>query len=274
VNEELATSESAAGRAEAVITAKAELDFRRAASSFPGAELRRFGSVIATRLPALPGHVPYNKARGCTANSGRSLAAISTFFTEVGVAPTLEVWAGDASPDLDAILREAGLAPVTRAVTLHVRPAGVSAATTPEVRVAEVGDGDEAYLETLLDGYGVDPDATVFRRMLTLEHRTPGLRRYLATIDSEPASAAALFISAGGSLLAGAATLPRFRGRGCQTALIVRRLRDAAADSDLVVATTALASTSRDNLVRHGFQVTHTRTSWRWPPATTRGDPA
>jgi hypothetical protein len=57
--------------------------------------------------------------------------------------------------------------------------------------------------------------------------------------------------------------LPRFRHRGCQTALITRRLADASADSDTAVATASFASVSHGNLARLGFQITHTRTVWR-----------
>ncbi|HEY9473245.1 MAG TPA: GNAT family N-acetyltransferase, partial [Mycobacteriales bacterium] len=132
----------------------------------------------------------------------------------------------------------------------------------PGVQVRELDRGHGGYLDVLLDGYEVDSGAQEFRRMLAVEHATPGLRHYLATVDGRPAAAAALFTAQGTSLLAGAATLPGFRGRGCQTALIARRLADAAASSDLTVVTAAFASASHDNLARQGFQITHTRMVW------------
>ncbi|MDA1359607.1 hypothetical protein O1R50_08235 [Glycomyces luteolus] len=58
-------------------------------------------------------------------------------------------------------------------------------------------------------------------------------------------------------------TLPDFRRRGCQAALINRRLADAREDNGLVVVTAAYASPSHDNLARYGFGITHTRTVWQ-----------
>ena len=251
-----------ARRAEAVISAKAEIDYRSVNMAFPGAGIRRFGRVVATRIPALPDHVPYNKARGFSEEDKRAFDDVRGFFVEVGVSTSVEVWAEDATENLHRVLLGAGLTPAAPTVTLHTRPGGMPAGETPEVQVQELDQGHGEYLDVLLDGYGVDSSAQRFRRMLAVEHATPGLRRYLATVDGSPAAAAALFVAGDTSLLAGAATLPGFRGRGCQTALIARRLADAAACSDLTVVTAAFASASHGNLARQGFQITHTRTVW------------
>lgn len=255
-------SAATAQRAEAIITAKAELDFRAAKAIFPGADLRRFGRVVATRLPALRDHVPYNKARGFSADDEHAFDDIAAFYAETGQRASVEVWAGDATEDLHRGLLTAGLAPTAPTVTLHARLAGPRGAPTPDIQVRHLESHDARYLDVLLRGYGVDPEAEPLRRMLTIEHDSR-LRRYLALVDGEPVAAAALFTLDGTSLFAGAATLPNFRHRGCQTALIARRLADASADSNMAVATAAFASPSHDNLTRHGFEITHTRTVWR-----------
>ncbi|GHH40190.1 GNAT family N-acetyltransferase [Lentzea cavernae] len=244
-------------RAEAVLTAKAELDFAAAARIFAGAELRRIGGAVVSRVPALPNHVPYNKARGFTLADAVHLPAVEAFYAEAGVRAAVEVWEGDSSDDLHGLLRSAGLAPTAPTAALHRRPGGDGLGA---VQVDEVAG---EHLDVLLAGYEVGPDATAFRTMLAIEQATPGLRRYLAFVDGRPAAAAALFTHGGTSLLAGAATVPEFRRRGCQAALVARRLADAAADSDLVVVTAASGSVSHKNLTRLGFEMTHTRTVWR-----------
>jgi hypothetical protein len=97
--------------------------------------------------------------------------------------------------------------------------------------------------------------------MMAIEHRSPGLRRYLAYVDDQPAAAAALYTTPRNAYFAGAATIPAMRNRGCQSALIRRRLRDATAGQ--VVVTTAFGSPSQANLQRLGFTIEHTRTLWR-----------
>lgn len=252
-----------ARRVEAVLTAKVELDYRAAEQVFPGSATRRFGRVVATRLPALPEALPYNKARGYSSDDRHAFGDIVAFYAETGQRASVEVWAEDATGDLHRALRAEGLAPSRPTVALHAHLSGTASEPAAGVEVMEIDRSGTRYLDVLLGGYGVGPDAGDLRRMIAIEHETPGLRRYVATVDGEPAAAAALFTSDGTSLFAGAATLPRFRHRGCQTALITRRLADASASSDTAVATAALASPSHGNLASLGFQVTHTRTVWR-----------
>lgn len=123
--------------------------------------------------------------------------------------------------------------------------------------------GDSDYMDVLVRGYVMASASGTARAVFAREHRTPGLRRYIATVDGRPAAAAALFIHDGLSLLVGAATLPAHRRRGCQSALIHRRLADAASASDLTVVTAAVGSASSANLERHGFEITHLRTLWQ-----------
>jgi hypothetical protein len=266
-----------AAAAESVVTSKISEDFARAAREPElGAAQARFGRVTATRLAALPGHAAYNKARGFSrADSGR-LAEICAFFAAAGVPPVMEVWAGDASAALGQHLARAGfyaaevnatLAAAEVNATLAAVGVGPAAAAGPGggADVREVtADDDAVYLDTLFEGYGLGADEDrLSRMMMTAEHRSPRLRRYLAYQDGRPAAAGGLYAAGGQCYLAGAATVPALRGRGSQSVLIRRRLRDAAAVAGQVVVTTAFGSQSQANLERLGFAIVHTRTLWR-----------
>jgi GNAT superfamily N-acetyltransferase len=87
-----------------------------------------------------------------------------------------------------------------------------------------------------------------------------GFDRYVAWIDGVVAGAASMFVHEGIALLTGSATLPGFRRRGVQTALIAARL-DAARDrgAELAAVTTPPASRSGANAARHGFALGYTR---------------
>jgi ribosomal protein S18 acetylase RimI-like enzyme len=249
-----------AARAEALLRYKAERDFAEAAATVSGAAAQRFGTVLATRVSELPDHLGYNKARPFRAGDLGRLGEVLAFYRDHGLRPAVEVGAGDAAPDLHRRLIDAGLVPVAPTAVLHARPRCLPAPAGIEVREAEE---DDPYLETLYRGYGVAEGETAFRAMLAAEHRTPGLRRYLAFIDDCPAAAAALFGHGGTAYLAGAATDPAFRRRGCQTALVAKRLGDLGSECDLAVVTVAFGSPSHENLARLGFQIAHTRTVWR-----------
>ena len=71
----------------------------------------------------------------------------------------------------------------------------------------------------------------------------------------------------------GTATLPEYRGRGVQTALIAQRLHEAAlAGCEYAVVSTMPGSGSQRNMERRGFRVAYTKTvmlrTWPETPAT------
>jgi GNAT superfamily N-acetyltransferase len=89
---------------------------------------------------------------------------------------------------------------------------------------------------------------------------------YLGTVDGELAGGGAVAMHDGVALLGGAATLPAFRKRGLQAALIAARLsRASAAGCDLAMTVTLPASASQHNVERHGFRVAYTRTKFTLP---------
>lgn len=251
-----------ARRAEDLITSKIRRD-----STALDAEIGRWGRIVALRIPALRDLVPYNKARGVNENDLPHLDAVSAFFTDAGIVPTLEVWAGDAGERLGAALARCGFYAGAVSATLHlnlnnshpVRP------VPGPVTVEELGpaDDDTDYFATLIGGYELISTHPAHLAMLRAEHDPAAVRRYLARIDGRPAAAASLYLHPDGALLSGAATLPRHRRHGCQNALITRRLADASMLTDLAVVTVAYGSASQANLERAGFRQTHTRTAWR-----------
>lgn len=91
----------------------------------------------------------------------------------------------------------------------------------------------------------------------------PGWRLYLARVDGAPAACATLAVEDSIGYLAIAATVPAHRGLGLQTALIERRILDAAAAGcELVSSQATFGSTSHRNLQRH-LEVAFTKATWR-----------
>lgn len=84
---------------------------------------------------------------------------------------------------------------------------------------------------------------------------------YLIRVDGEPAAASAVYIAGDVAQLFVTATVPEFRRRGFQTALIRQRLRDGwRAGCDLATTQTVTDNASPRNMERHGFQMLYTRT--------------
>jgi len=87
---------------------------------------------------------------------------------------------------------------------------------------------------------------------------------FLAEIGGLPGAAGALILHKGVALLGGAATVPEFRRRGLQSALLQERMRFAAEHGcDLAMMVAEAGSNSQRNAERKGFRVAYTRLKWR-----------
>lgn len=181
-----------------------------------------------------------------------------------------------ANPDVFATLNRRGYRFETVEHVLGVALPASHAADARERQAASVSpaEGDEAaraWMEALVHGFAV-PDVTetgvtaesfaedVLRDAFSAYDGVGGFHRYLARIGGVVAGGAGMYVGQGIGILCGAATLPPFRRRGVQGALLRRRLEEAAAGGcDLAVVTTAPGSTSQQNAHRHGFSLLYAR---------------
>lgn len=104
------------------------------------------------------------------------------------------------------------------------------------------------------------PSLDRLRRSSTLMTRVAGYRGYLARIDGELVGSGTLWIDGEVAHFIGAGTVPRFRRRGVQSALLRARLFDAArAGCTLGAVGTLPGSKSQQNAQREGFSVLYAR---------------
>lgn len=86
---------------------------------------------------------------------------------------------------------------------------------------------------------------------------------FIAEVDGVSAGGGMMSIHEGVASLGGAGTLPEFRNRGVQKALILARLALAAQSGcDLAMVATAPGTISQRNVERQGFRVVYTRTKF------------
>lgn len=153
---------------------------------------------------------------------------------------------------------------------LRLEP-GRQAQPTEDIEIRDVGhDEFETWVNVVVDGFatpdtqGVASHEDFPRDALEQAERdltaTSGFVGSLAMIDGKPAGGASLRLSDGVAQLCGAATLPEFRRRGVQGALLSMRLAAAAAAGcDLAVVTTLPGSKSQQNVQKLGFQLLYPR---------------
>ncbi len=147
------------------------------------------------------------------------------------------------------------------------------------VAVERLSPGDlPALADVMADGFatqdigGVGGDAIPapdeIRRWFAVAMNVPGCRGYVARIAGAIVGGATLRIDEGVAQFNGAATLPEFRRRGVQTALLRARLSDAAlAGCNVAVVVTQPASKSQQNVQREGFALLYARQLLVKPPA-------
>jgi len=148
-------------------------------------------------------------------------------------------------------------------------PPGPSMPGSGVIAVEEASDF-EAWLDAVVTGFatpdrvGVPSHESLPREVLESVMRemagAVGLTRYLARLDGMVAGGASMRTGDGIAQMCGAATLPAFRRRGVQAALLEHRLAEAmTAGCDLAVVTTQPGSTSQKNMQRNGFDLLYTR---------------
>lgn len=171
-----------------------------------------------------------------------------------------------ASPDLHALLTSRGYRPsgfenvLGHALTTdveHVSGIVVSSLEPSESQVfADVLV--EAFANPDTGGVGGDviPPMEEIRRWVLLNASLPGFYGMIARIDGEPAGAASLRFDDRIAQFSGAGTLPRFRRRGVQTALLRARLAEAKRHGcEIGAVVTQPASKSQQNVQREGFSL-------------------
>jgi hypothetical protein len=244
-----------------------------------GIELREFGPAQASVVADLPELGMLNLILGAAepgAAAEGHLAAAAEWVAERGIAAYVPVTpAGPGAGAAETWLAANGFSEAY-AWMKFVRDAHPPRFEAPgDVEVIELGAGDEAPFGTIAAiGFGLPAWASGF--FASLPGRE-GWRCYVARLDGEAQACAAMSIHEGIAEFGIAATLEAARGRGCQLALLHRRILDAteAGCRTLFVETgervPGRPAASYRNILRAGFEEAYLRPNWVSPPGSGPG---
>jgi hypothetical protein len=239
-----------------------------------GVELREFGPVQVLVIADLAEVGMLNLILGATepgAVADGHLAAAAEWTAARGIAPYVPVTpAGPDAAAAEAWLAENGFARAY-AWMKFVRDAHPPRFAAPEVEVVELRSEDEAPFGTIgAIGFGLPAwAASLFAHLPGRE----GWRCYVARVDGQAQACAAMSVHEGIAEFGIAATLETARGRGCQLALLHRRILDAAAAGchTLFVETgervPGRPAASYRNILRAGFEEAYLRPNWSQAPS-------
>jgi GNAT superfamily N-acetyltransferase len=179
-------------------------------------------------------------------------------------------WFVESSPDAaidPAVLLDAGGVYGGSQVKLVALLEAVADVPSPPLDVVEAVLGDKTtYMDLVGANLGV-PERVRPGIVSTMGH--PGWHFYFAIAENQPVAGAAMYVEGAGAWFGLAATLPTFRNRGAQTALLLRRLHDARAAGCRWASAETLPETkapnpSLRNMTRLGFQVLYHRPWYRF----------
>lgn len=197
------------------------------------------------------------------------LDAIEAFYDERGIPVQIEL-CPLAGPGLSARLTKRGYQ-LQAFENQLVRPMAAEVISQPGLRVTRATThlDDDVWLHVAASGFSTADDGAVAveppldlldnikRVMSGFIH--PDFERLLVWVDGEPAGAANAYVIDRVLGIAGTATVPAFRRRGVQQAVVAYALESGVGRADLAMATTAPGSLSQRNFERAGFQVVYTR---------------
>lgn len=177
---------------------------------------------------------------------------------------------GAEPAELAARLEEHGLqrsSDFAKVVRTTENPPSVETA----LRIEEIGpERRDDFVAVNIGAWGVPP---AFSAWFGGTLGRPGWRHYLGYAGDDPVSTGGLYVSDDVGWLGFGATLPDYRGRGGQSAIMARRIRDAAALGCDYVHTETLAETpdkpnpSYRNMIATGFELAYLRPTYASAPA-------
>lgn len=224
---------------------------------------RRVGqSGWALMAPHLP--VPsFNAVIGLRAGDEGEIEAILQWYRDRDARPQIEIVPGWEDDALLRALARLGLYQSGFHTAMIARPQD-AAPPDPAIDVVRVTDRTllEDFLTAYIAGRAI-PDGEQFRHNVRPWIDQEGWSLFLGRADGMPAAAAVLYLREGFGYLADAATDPKFRRRGLQTALLAHRLRYAGARGASYVSSGAtFLSSSHRNMVRAGMTLQFVRALW------------
>jgi GNAT superfamily N-acetyltransferase len=243
---------------------------------------RLFPHSFAEVLPVAGGHAaflgtgsPLSQAQGLGLNgpvSEEAMELMERFFRDRGSATQIEV-SSLAEPAFLADLSRRGYLIQEQTHTLvrdltpsdHEQSAPLARSLpSPTVEINQVAQDDiSAWIDLLFRSFFDDPASApdTLRDGAIAMTKVPGVTAWIARVEGQAAGAGSLAIRQGVALMCGDGSLPQYRRRGVQSALLRARLEYAlVAGCDLAAICTQPGSGSQRNAERQGFKMAYSRT--------------
>lgn len=186
---------------------------------------------------------------------------LEEFYNERGT-PTIVDACLAAHPSLLQVLEERDYSLLSKTDTLVRRLDNLEDIEEVDIPGLEIiTDPGPVWAETVLEGFYPGDDVPLYLRAIYHTYLDlPSTECFLALMDGEPAGGGALGVFEEIGMMYSTSVLPEFRGRGIQKALLQARLGYALREEcEVAMVFTDPGSTSQRNVMKQGFEITHTK---------------
>lgn len=226
-----------------------------------GAQIQQFGGAIAILNQSFKSPI-FNRVFELTRADEDRIPEILDFFRSHGVRPMFDLNPYASEPftiqdDIPLALAKQGLYQGGFHQLLYAIPTQDVPPPPDHISIIEVGEEEADDFAAVYEAYSGDG------RVIRLLVGHPEYICYLATIDGKTAAIGVLHIADGVGSMATGVTLPEFRNRGSQTALLYHRMKVAAQSGcRLMVSQCRPGGSSQNNQLRVGFDIVGTKVWW------------
>jgi hypothetical protein len=233
-----------------------------------GLETAKLGSalfVMAARIPQF--QFNFLNGVGLDGDDGACIEAAVQKFRSAGQKKFIvQVPPGPEAPRMEALAQAAGLeqSPLAWAKFIRASESGPNVKTTLAVR--EIGDNDSSVFgQTAIAGFGMPAPMADWLAAIVGQ---PRWHAYLSYDSATPVGAGALYVDGDFAWCGIGSTISSARKRGGQSAMLARRIADAASFGAKFVVTETGApqpgapAPSYNNILASGFDVAYVRPNW------------
>ncbi|WP_417899753.1 GNAT family N-acetyltransferase [Bacillus haimaensis] len=229
-----------------------------------GVEMKRFGNATAFSCKNIPGPA-FNTVKGLNSEDEGFLEEILDFYRQKEIPVRFELTPAHTSTELLHQLHRLGFYQNDFHTTLFMPISEVSTSEDDSLSIRKMEKHEAStYADIYVQGFQMPAflkDGVAQNNAVLFDHDRWTF--YLASVNGEPAGIGVVFIKDRIATLAAAATLPSFRSRGIQRALIQQRIHQAFREEcSLVVGQAKFGSVSQNNMERAGMRIGYTKAIW------------
>ncbi len=223
-------------------------------------------AVFAHHWPHSAHSLPFNRIFDYLAPQSAPQDLLLDRLVDEAIDAVIEVLPGPHQPATARILGAYGFEPAWQVPWLYLPLAEVGDSAPSDTLIHKTGPSDLAQVARVLGaGYGYEgAERAAWQTVAQFGYQAPGFACFVATQDQQAVAAGILHLDQNSALVDGAATLPDYRGRGLQKALLVERLRYAKRQGAThAFSRTGAGSISHANLEKVGMCLLVRSTAWR-----------